>query len=66
MDDVESKLDNLIELYTQDRKRILSLPICPDAHSNNPNLPPLPPNPPSGAAPILLSAGGSGHSGLKV
>lgn len=36
----------------QDRKRLLSLPICPDIHSN---LPPLPPNPPSGAAPIIIS-----------
>lgn len=46
VDDVETKLDNLIELYMQDRKRLLSLPICPDAHSE---LPPLPPNPPGGA-----------------
>lgn len=52
VDDVETKLDNLIEIYMQDRKRLLSLPICPDAHSN---LPPLPPNPPSGAAPIIIS-----------
>ncbi|CRL08709.1 CLUMA_CG021302, isoform B [Clunio marinus] len=51
VDDVETKLDNLIELYMQDRKRLLSLPICPDSHSSN--LPPLPPNPPSGAAPII-------------
>lgn len=49
---METKLDNLIELYMQDRKRILSLPICPDSHSNN--LPPLPPNPPSGA-PIAIN-----------
>lgn len=51
VDDVETKLDNLIELYMQDRKRLLSLPICPDSHSN---LPPLPPNPPSGA-PIIIN-----------
>jgi hypothetical protein len=68
---VESKLDNLIELYMQDRKRLLSLPICPEPHSNN--LPQLPPNPPSGSASIIVSntavinnSGASCSSGLKV
>ncbi|KAL7048430.1 hypothetical protein ACKWTF_003349 [Chironomus riparius] len=54
VDDVETKLDNLIELYMQDRKRLLSLPICPEPpHSNN--LPQLPPNPPSGGASIVIN-----------
>lgn len=70
VDDVESKLDNLIELYMQDRKRLLSLPICPETSHSNPNLPPLPPNPPSGAAPILMNSnanyGASSSGSLKV
>jgi len=38
----------------QDRKRLLSLPICPEPpHSNN--LPQLPPNPPSGGASIVIN-----------
>jgi potassium voltage-gated channel KQT-like subfamily protein len=50
----------------QDRKRLLSLPICPEPpHSNNPNLPPLPPNPPSGA-PIIINASSSGSLKAKV
>ncbi|CAO1303860.1 unnamed protein product [Diamesa hyperborea] len=69
VDDVESKLDNLIELYMQDRKRLLSLPICPETSHSNPNLPPLPPNPPSGAAPILMNSnanyGASSSGSLK-
>lgn len=72
VDDVESKLDNLIELYMQDRKRLLSLPICSEPpHSNN--LPQLPPNPPSGSAIVVSnsavhnsSANGASCSGLKV
>lgn len=73
VDDVETKLDNLIELYMQDRKRLLSLPMCPEPpHSNN--LPQLPPNPPSGGASIAISnstvnssANGASCSGsLKV
>ncbi|XP_070501769.1 potassium voltage-gated channel subfamily KQT member 1 isoform X5 [Chironomus tepperi] len=73
VDDVETKLDNLIELYMQDRKRLLSLPMCPEPpHSNN--LPQLPPNPPSGGASIVInnstvnsSANGASCSGsLKV
>lgn len=59
VDDVETKLDNLIELYMQDRKRLLSLPICPDIHSN---LPPLPPNPPTGAAPIIINNSSSNNA----
>jgi len=38
----------------QDRKRLLSLPICPES-SHSSNLPPLPPVPPSGAAPIIIN-----------
>lgn len=57
----------------QDRKRLLSLPICPEpSHSNN--LPQLPPNPPSGSAIVIShtavnnsSANGASCSGsLKV
>lgn len=57
----------------QDRKRLLSLPICPEPpHSNN--LPQLPPNPPSGSSSIVVntavhnsSANGASCSGsLKV
>lgn len=57
----------------QDRKRLLSLPMCPEPpHSNN--LPQLPPNPPSGGASIVISnstvnssANGASCSGsLKV
>ena len=59
MDDIESKLDTLIDLYMQDRKRFLSLPILPDQqHSNNPNLPPLPPNPPSGGGSSIGAGSG--------
>lgn len=73
VDDVETKLDNLIELYMQDRKRLLSLPICPDStHSNN--LPPQLP-PPSGGSSIVISSnttvnnsahGASSSGSLKV
>jgi hypothetical protein len=64
VDDVETKLDNLIELYMQDRKRLLSLPICPEAHSN---LPPLPPNPPGGAGSmgILSSSNNNANNGAS-
>lgn len=58
----------------QDRKRLLSLPICPEpSHSNN--LPQLPPNPPSGSAIVVSHSavnnssanGGASCSGsLKV
>lgn len=44
VDDIETKLDTLIELYMQDRKRFLSLPLVADSHSNNTNLPQLPIN----------------------
>lgn len=74
VDDVETKLDNLIELYMQDRKRLLSLPICPDSsHSNN--LPPQLPPPSGGGSSIVTSnnttvnssANGASSSGsLKV
>ncbi|GAB0088502.1 hypothetical protein DMENIID0001_029440 [Sergentomyia squamirostris] len=68
VDDIETKLDTLIDLYMQDRKRFLSLPIISDSqHSNNSNLPPLPPNPPGGAgasattaATTSMSSGSSG------
>ncbi|KAG5676912.1 hypothetical protein PVAND_006714 [Polypedilum vanderplanki] len=54
VDDVETKLDNLIELYMQDRKRLLSLPICPDSsHSNN--LPPQLPPPNGSGSSIVIS-----------
>lgn len=48
----------------QDRKRLLSLPICPDAHSN---LPPLPPNPPGGAGSmgILVSSNNNANNGAS-
>lgn len=59
---METKLDNLIELYMQDRKRLLSLPICSDTHSN---LPSLPPNPPSGAAPILVNNSSGNNNGAS-
>lgn len=63
VDDIESKLDNFIELYKQDRKRFLTLPLLPDnSHSNNPNLPPLPPTGPGGGAAMIstdATAGGS-------
>ncbi|XP_059615842.1 potassium voltage-gated channel subfamily KQT member 1-like isoform X9 [Phlebotomus argentipes] len=74
VDDIETKLDTLIDLYMQDRKRFLSLPIISDSlHSTNSNLPPLPPNPPGGggasggaatAATTSMSSGSSGS--LKV
>jgi hypothetical protein len=56
----------------QDRKRLLSLPMCPEpSHSNN--LPQLPPNPPSGSAAIVISnstvnssANGASSGSLKV
>lgn len=58
VEDIECKLDNFIELYKQDRKRFLTLPLLPDnSHSNNPNLPPLPPN--SGAPGASAMATGS-------
>ncbi|XP_055708557.1 potassium voltage-gated channel subfamily KQT member 4 isoform X6 [Phlebotomus papatasi] len=70
VDDIETKLDTLIDLYMQDRKRFLSLPIISDSqHSNNSNLPPLPPNPPGGGgasagittvATTSMSSGSSG------
>ncbi|XP_059615844.1 potassium voltage-gated channel subfamily KQT member 4-like isoform X11 [Phlebotomus argentipes] len=70
VDDIETKLDTLIDLYMQDRKRFLSLPIISDSlHSTNSNLPPLPPNPPGGggasggaatAATTSMSSGSSG------
>lgn len=70
MDDIESKLDNFIELYKQDRKRFLTLPLLPDnSHSNNPNLPPLPPGAPGGGAAMISSSAGAtaGSSGsLRV
>lgn len=72
VEDIECKLDNFIELYKQDRKRFLTLPLLPDnSHSNNPNLPPLPHNtgaPGGGSAMTTGSAGATaGSSGsLRV
>lgn len=42
VDDIETKLDTLIELYMQDRKRFLSLPLVAESHSNNTIIPQLP------------------------
>uniref|UniRef100_A0A1L8DDI5 Putative potassium voltage-gated channel subfamily protein kqt member 4 isoform x2 n=2 Tax=Nyssomyia neivai TaxID=330878 RepID=A0A1L8DDI5_9DIPT len=68
VDDIETKLDTLIDLYMQDRKRFLSLPIISDSlHSNN--LPSLPPNPPggggtsAGATTVATTSMSSGSSG---
>ncbi|XP_055689731.1 potassium voltage-gated channel subfamily KQT member 1 isoform X12 [Lutzomyia longipalpis] len=72
VDDIETKLDTLIDLYMQDRKRFLSLPIISDSQHSN-NLPPLPPNPPggggasAGATTVATTSMSSGSSGsLKV
>ncbi|XP_055630789.1 potassium voltage-gated channel subfamily KQT member 1 isoform X18 [Toxorhynchites rutilus septentrionalis] len=62
VDDIESKVDTFIDLYMQDRKHFLSLPLHPDiSHSNNPNLPSLPPSAGAGAeiASVTSSCSGS-------
>lgn len=66
VDDIETKVDTFIELYMQDRKRLLSLPLHPDtSHSNNPNLPSLPPKG-GGAAAVITSVTSSSSGSLKV
>ncbi|XP_062708902.1 potassium voltage-gated channel subfamily KQT member 1 isoform X6 [Aedes albopictus] len=65
VDDIETKVDTFIELYMQDRKRLLSLPLHPDtSHSNNPNLPSLPPKG-GGAAAVITSVTSSSSGSLK-
>ncbi|XP_055603101.1 potassium voltage-gated channel subfamily KQT member 1-like isoform X10 [Uranotaenia lowii] len=65
VDDIETKLDTFIELYMQDRKRLLSLPLHADAsHSNNPNLPSLPPKG-GGASAVITSVTSSSSGSLK-
>uniref|UniRef100_A0A1Q3FTL0 Putative kcnq potassium channel isoform i n=2 Tax=Culex tarsalis TaxID=7177 RepID=A0A1Q3FTL0_CULTA len=65
VDDIETKVDTFIELYMQDRKRLLSLPLQSDSsHSNNPNLPSLPPKG-GGAAAVITSVTSSSSGSLK-
>ena len=61
VDDIETKVDTFIELYMQDRKRLLALPLPDTAHSNNPDLPSLPPK---GGASAVITCSSSGS--LKV
>uniref|UniRef100_A0A2Y9D1Q1 Uncharacterized protein n=1 Tax=Anopheles dirus TaxID=7168 RepID=A0A2Y9D1Q1_9DIPT len=65
VDDIETKVDSFIDLYMQDRMRLLSLPLHPDtSHSNNPNLPSLPPKG-GGAAAVITSVTTSSSGSLK-
>ncbi|XP_050097068.1 potassium voltage-gated channel subfamily KQT member 1 isoform X14 [Anopheles aquasalis] len=65
VDDIETKVDSFIDLYMQDRMRLLSLPLHPDtSHSNNPNLPSLPPKG-GGAAAVITSVTTSTSGSLK-
>ena len=66
VDDIETKVDSFIDLYMQDRMRLLSLPLHPDtSHSNNPNLPSLPPKG-GGASAVITSVTTSSSGSLKV
>ncbi|XP_052897763.1 potassium voltage-gated channel subfamily KQT member 1-like isoform X2 [Anopheles moucheti] len=65
VDDIETKVDSFIDLYMQDRMRLLSLPLHPDtSHSNNPNLPSLPPKG-GGAAAVITTVKTSSSGSLK-
>uniref|UniRef100_A0A1S4GRV7 Uncharacterized protein n=2 Tax=Anopheles gambiae TaxID=7165 RepID=A0A1S4GRV7_ANOGA len=65
VDDIETKVDSFIDLYMQDRMRLLSLPLHPDtSHSNNPNLPSLPPKG-GGASAVITSVTTSSSGSLK-
>lgn len=49
-------MDTFIELYKQDRKRFLAIPLAEKSHSNDPALPPWPPK---AGAPVTSGSCGS-------